>query len=45
VAWGKNDYGGWLGDNTTTNRTTAVPVQGLRGITRIAAGTFHTLAS
>lgn len=36
-AWGYN-AGGELGDGTTTNRITPVPVSGLTGVTAIAAG-------
>ena len=41
--WGDNQYG-QLGDGTTIQRTSAVPVQGASGLTfvQIAAGTRHT---
>jgi alpha-tubulin suppressor-like RCC1 family protein len=42
-AWGRNDYG-QLGDGTTTERTSPVPVPGLTGITQLAAGDNHSLA-
>jgi alpha-tubulin suppressor-like RCC1 family protein len=48
-AWGFNDSG-QLGDNTTTDRHTPVPVKdysgttGLQGVTSIAAGANHSLA-
>ncbi|MFA7150813.1 MAG: prepilin-type N-terminal cleavage/methylation domain-containing protein [Candidatus Paceibacterota bacterium] len=48
-AWGRNYYG-YLGDDTTTNRSTPVQVKGVGGegyltsITDIAAGVYHTLA-
>jgi hypothetical protein len=43
VAWGYNAYG-QLGDGTTTDRTTAVAVPGLSGVTQVSAGGNHTLA-
>ncbi len=42
-AWGWNYYG-QLGDGTTTERYTPVPVSSLSGITTIAAGAYHTAA-
>jgi Regulator of chromosome condensation (RCC1) repeat len=42
-AWGLNRYG-QLGDGTTTDRTTPVPVDGATGLTALAAGCFHSLA-
>ena len=42
-AWGYNYYG-QLGDGTTTNRLTPVPVSGLSGITSIAAGNLSSYA-
>jgi alpha-tubulin suppressor-like RCC1 family protein len=44
-AWGMNSYGGQLGDNTTIDRYTQVPVMGLPGVSAIAAGCFHSLAT
>lgn len=42
--WGYNGYG-QLGDNSTTNRLTAVDVPGLTsGVSAIEAGTYHTCA-
>ncbi|MBI3828673.1 MAG: PKD domain-containing protein, partial [Planctomycetes bacterium] len=43
LAWGGN-ASGQLGDGTTSARLTAVPVTGLSGITKIAAGFFSNLA-
>lgn len=42
-AWGYNTYG-QLGDGTTANRTTPVPVTGLSGVTNLSAGGYHSLA-
>ena len=43
--WGNNDFGGQLGDNTLTNRSTPVDVSGLTaGAGAITAGTAHTCA-
>jgi len=40
--WGKNDYG-QLGDSSTTNRLTPVPVYGLgREVSKIASGAYHS---
>ena len=36
-AWGYNGYG-QLGDGSTTNRLTPVPVSGLTGVVAIAGG-------
>ncbi len=42
--WGNNDWG-QLGDNTVTDRYTAVPVSGLSGpVVSLAAGTNHSCA-
>ncbi len=44
MAWGKNDEGA-VGDGTTTNRTTPVPVNGLTDIVKVEAATSsHNLA-
>jgi alpha-tubulin suppressor-like RCC1 family protein len=43
VAWGGNQYG-QLGDGSTTNRLTPVPVSGLSGVVAIAAGASHSVA-
>jgi len=49
LAWGRNDYG-QLGDDTTGNKTTPVPVKGpdgegyLTDVVAIAAGGNHSLA-
>ena len=42
-AWGSNTYG-QLGDGTTTDRSTAVQVSGLVGVTAVAAGDRYSLA-
>ncbi|MGA9770453.1 MAG: hypothetical protein WBV94_15550 [Blastocatellia bacterium] len=44
-SWGRNDFG-QLGDNTTTNRSTAVTVNtgALSDATQVSAGRFHSLA-
>jgi hypothetical protein len=42
-AWGYNVYG-QLGNNSTTNSSVPVQVQGLTRITQIAAGALHSLA-
>ena len=44
-AWGNNQFG-QLGDGTTTQRNSPVPVPvpGLTGVVAIAAGSMHTLA-
>jgi alpha-tubulin suppressor-like RCC1 family protein len=39
--WGRNDYG-QLGDGTTTNRTSPVPVAGGLTFQALAAGGYHT---
>jgi hypothetical protein len=42
--WGHNFYG-WLGDGTTTDRSTPVEVQGLDSrVTAVAVGVLHTCA-
>jgi alpha-tubulin suppressor-like RCC1 family protein len=43
LAWGFN-FNGQLGDGSTTQRLTPVPVSGLSGIVFIAAGFSHSLA-
>jgi hypothetical protein len=43
VGWGANDSG-QVGDGTTTNAPTAMPVNGLTGVTAVAAGGLHSLA-
>jgi alpha-tubulin suppressor-like RCC1 family protein len=42
-AWGSN-FGGSLGDGTTTERDAPVPVTGLSNVTAIAGGSAHSLA-
>ena len=42
-AWGSNAFG-HLGDGTTSDRPTPMPIPGLSGITRVVAGTDHVLA-
>jgi alpha-tubulin suppressor-like RCC1 family protein len=44
-AWGGNNYGGPVGDNTTIDRHAPVQVMGIPFISRVAAGTFHSLAT
>jgi len=39
--WGENDVG-QLGDGTTTNRSSPVPVAGALSFTAVSAGTTHT---
>ena len=41
--WG-NNASGQLGDATTTQRATSVPVSGLAGAVSITAGRYHTCA-
>src|SRR5258706_5096045 len=41
--WGLNSSGE-LGDGTTTNRLTPVPVSGLSGVQAVAAGDAHSCA-
>jgi alpha-tubulin suppressor-like RCC1 family protein len=43
LAWGFNGSGE-LGDGTTIDRASPVPVQGLTGVTALAAGNAHSLA-
>ena len=43
VAWGYNNTG-QLGDGTVTQRTTPVSINGIDGVTAVAAGYDHTLA-
>ncbi len=43
LAWGYNAYG-QLGEGTTANRSSAVPVDGLKDVSQIAAGYYHSLA-
>ncbi|MDW8145001.1 MAG: hypothetical protein RMJ48_01685 [Roseiflexaceae bacterium] len=43
MCWGWNSYG-QLGDNSTTDRWTPVPVSGLSNATAIEAGGWHTCA-
>jgi alpha-tubulin suppressor-like RCC1 family protein/uncharacterized protein YkwD len=44
-SWGMNSYGGQLGDGTTIDRATPVPVMGLPGVSAIVAGVHHSLAT
>ncbi len=43
MAWGNNGSG-QLGDGTTTQRLTPVPVPGLTGVVAVAAGSSHSVA-
>ncbi len=43
MGWGPNNYG-QIGNNTTANQLTPTPVNNLSGITKIAAGYWHSLA-
>jgi alpha-tubulin suppressor-like RCC1 family protein len=44
VAWGSNNWG-VLGDGTSTNRLTPVPISSLTDVTSIASGFGHSLAA
>jgi alpha-tubulin suppressor-like RCC1 family protein len=43
ACWGDNDFG-QVGDGTTTDQPTAVPVLGVSGVVRLAPGELHTCA-
>lgn len=43
MSWGRNSYGN-LGDGTTTNSSTPVPVSNLTSVIAIAGGTNYSLA-